>query len=141
MQLASGTGIQPEPGFARLPEQSPNPAAADINNAPSLGQLHEQPMGLAYIASAPCFEVNGPIRFKRSVSGNRYKAPTNEVGTAGWMNSPQAQGLADTVRPPATGASSPGAIQSGEPSTHCMSCVKRVNRPGLIQCVAMSITF
>lgn len=73
-----------------------NPNAPDINNAPSLGQLHEVPMGLAYITSAPCFEKNGPIRFKRSVSGNRYKSPAatgNAWSTLGQGNAEGSDGL------------------------------------------------
>ena len=77
--------------FAQTRDRPINPGAPDINNAPSLGQLYEQPIGLAYITSAPCFEINGPIRFKRSVSGNRYKPPAGDLGT-GWMNSPQGLG-------------------------------------------------
>jgi len=43
---------------------------------PSLGQLHEQPIGLAWITSGPYFERSEPFRFKRSVSGNRYRPMT-----------------------------------------------------------------
>lgn len=55
-----------------------HPNAQDISNAVSAGALLEQPIGLAYITAAPTFERSGPIRFKRSVSGNRYKPMAGE---------------------------------------------------------------
>lgn len=90
--------------FAQTRDRPINPAAPDINNAPSLGQLYEQPIGLAYITSAPCFEINGPIRFKRSVSGNRYKPPASDLGS-GWMSSPQ--GLVNGLDAPRAPNASP----------------------------------
>lgn len=66
-------------GIPELRESNPN--ARDISNAPSAGTLLDQPIGLAYIAAAPLFERTGPIRFKRSVSGNRYKPMPSEAAS------------------------------------------------------------
>lgn len=103
-------GVDPEANvFAKSRDRPTNPAAQDIYNAPSLGQLIEQPIGLAYITSTPCFEINGPIRFKRSVSGNRYKAPTNEPGT-GWINQqPHLHGNGPDIPRPPLPPSQPGS--------------------------------
>ena len=108
VQIVAGMDQEPN-AFARTRDRPTNPAAADINNAPSLGQLHDQPIGLAYITSG--FEINGPIRFKRSVSGNRYKAPGNNQAT-GWLNPPQGYGNGPdpSSRDPNYAAPSPGKV-------------------------------
>jgi len=99
-----------------------NPDAQDINNVPSLGQLHEQPIGLAWITSGPYFERSEPFRFKRSVSGNRYRPMTTlDQSLPSWntavnqiANNTDAY-TAPSAPQPAPGASLKPAVFSGLP--------------------------